>query len=263
MLRALILDMDGVLWRGDQPIGDLPAIFNEIKRRGLLVTMATNNATLSVEQYLEKLSRFGVVVEKEQIVNSAGAVAYYLSSRFPQGGAVYIIGEAGLRQAIQEHGFTVQNEPAGDGAEPPLAVVVGLDRNLTYEKLMRAALLIRAGAPFIATNPDRTLPMPQGLIPGAGSIVAAVQAATDQEPVMIGKPKPVMYQVALERMGVRPEETLVVGDRLETDIAGAQELGCRTALVLSGVSTLTQAKSWSPSPEFITADLADLIRKLA
>ncbi len=262
-LRALILDMDGVLWRGEQPIGDLPAVFQEIRRRGLQFTLATNNATLSVEQFREKLSRFGAEVEEAQILNSAGATAYTLQRRHPEGGPVYMIGESGLRQALESAGFSVLDGTTSGSPEKPLAVVVGLDRALTYEKLMQAALLIRSGTPFIATNPDRTLPVPQGLIPGTGSILAALQAATDQEPLVIGKPMPVIYQVALERMGVGTEETLVVGDRLETDIAGAQQIGCRTALVLSGVATRAQAGSWSPPPDFLAADLAELLLALA
>lgn len=262
-LQALILDMDGVLWRGDQPIGDLPAIFNEIKQRGLQFMMATNNATLTIEQYREKLRRFGVEVQASQIINSAAAAAYYLSRQQPKRGPVFIIGETGLRQAMIDQGFTVTEDLTKNGIEKPLAVVVGLDRHLTYEKLKHATVLIRSGVPFIGTNPDRTIPVPDGLNPGAGSILAALQAATDVEPILIGKPKPVMYQAALEWMQVSPENTLVVGDRLETDIAGAQEIGCRTGLVLSGVATRDQAEQWSPKPDFIAPDLSSLLKMLA
>ncbi len=112
---------------------------------------------------------------------------------------------------------------------------------MTYQKLSRATLHIRAGAPFYGTNPDKTFPTPQGLVPGAGSILAAIEAATDVKPIIIGKPQPAMMYMALEKLGTLPEETLVVGDRLETDIAAGQAAGCKTALVLSGVSTKQQA----------------------
>jgi 4-nitrophenyl phosphatase len=254
-VQALILDMDGVLWHDDQPLGDLPKIFAELKRRGYRVALATNNATRSVEQYLDKLARFGVILERWQVINSPQAVAQYLCHRHPQGGPVYVVGEQGLIETLVEYGFHIADQDV-------LAVIVALDRQVTYEKLKKAALLIRAGAPFIATNPDRTLPTPEGLIPGAGAIVAAVEAATGVKPIIIGKPAPEMYQVALERLDIAASQALVVGDRLETDIAGAQALGCRTALVLSGVTTEEDALRWRPAPDLIAADLTAVVESL-
>lgn len=254
-VEALILDMDGVLWRDDQPIGDLSAIFSRIKKQGWQVSLATNNATRSVEQYLEKLLRFGVSLSPDQIVNSAQAVVHFLSKRYPNGGNVFIIGEEGLLHTLSKYNFR-------HSTEDPIAVIVGMDRELTYQKLRQATLFIRAGIQFIGTNPDRTFPTPEGLVPGAGAILAALEAATSVSPMIVGKPSPEMYQVALDRMGKEPASTLVVGDRLETDIAGAQKLGCPTALVLSGVTSLQAAQSWSPPPDWIEADLASLLHRL-
>ena len=123
-------------------------------------------------------------------------------------------------------------------------------------------MLIRSGVPFIGTNPDRTFPTPEGQVPGAGSILATIEAATDTTPLVIGKPNPAMYQYALDRLGTTPQETLVVGDRLETDIAGAQELGCPSALVLSGVTSEEDAWAWNPPPEIISDNLTNVIREL-
>jgi 4-nitrophenyl phosphatase len=254
-IKALILDMDGVLWRDEQSIGDLPSIFAEIARRNLKVTLATNNATLSVEQYLNKLARFGVLLKPEQIVNSSLAAAHYLSKRFPAKGNVYIVGEQGLFSTLQQHGFHHSQENV-------LAVIGSLDRQLTYEKIREASVIIRSGVPFIGTNPDRTFPTPKGLIPGAGTILAAIEAATSVQPVIVGKPSPEMYIVAIDRMDASPEETLVVGDRLETDIIGAQQLGCLTALVLSGVTGPEAARAWNPPPSYIVEDLATLLSVL-
>jgi len=251
-IQGLILDLDGVLWRDNTPIGDLPAIFAEIRSRNWSVILATNNATLSADQYIEKLANFGVYLERRQIVNSSQATASYLRQRHPNGGPVFVVGEQGLKIELAAQGFY-------DSDLEPLAVVVGLDRTITYEKLKKAGLLVRAGAPFIATNPDKTYPTPEGLVPGSGVFVGAVQAASDVDPVIIGKPEPEMYRLALHRMGLLPEQVLVVGDRLETDIAGAQKLKCRTALVLSGVSTLEQAQSWHPAPEYIAENLSTLL----
>ena len=254
-INALILDMDGVLWRDKQSIGSLPKVFKTMQDYGLKVTLATNNASLSVEQYLDKISNFQVALRPEQIVTSAEATAHYLRNRFPDGGRVYVVGGTGLAATMEKYGFEIADHSVD-------AVIVSFDRQLEYQKLKTATLLVRAGVPLIATNPDRTYPTPDGLIPGAGAILAAVVAATDATPVIIGKPEPVMYWVAMERMGTTPGTTLVVGDRLETDIAGGQKIGCPTALVLSGVTDSRAAQSWTPPPDWIEPDLTTVLEKL-
>ena len=254
-IDGLILDMDGVLWRGSEAIGDLESIFTRIKELGRKVVFATNNATRTVGQYVDLLKSYGVQAEPWQIVNSATAVVVYLRKQFPNGGPVYIIGEQGLTQACSENGYYPSDTQA-------LAVIVGFDRSLTYEKLSVATLLLRRGVPFIGTNPDRTFPTPQGLIPGAGAILAALTAASDVSPIIVGKPEPTMYRIALERLHLPANRALVVGDRPETDIVGAQVLGCRTALVLSGVTNKEQAAAWRPVPDIITDDLTCLVNLL-
>lgn len=254
-ISAMILDMDGVLWRQDDPIGDLPNIFHTINQNGWKITLATNNATLSVKQYLEKLSIFGVMLEKEQIVNSSQALVHYLSGIYPDGGRVFIIGEEGLAQTLAEKNFYHAEEDV-------LAVIIGLDRQLNWEKLSKATLLIRSGARFIGTNADRTFPTPEGLIPGVGAILGALEIASDRKAFVVGKPAPEMYEIAMNRMHTTSKETLVVGDRLETDILGGQQLGCMTALLLSGVTSLTTAQDWKPKPDWICQDLTQLIKCL-
>jgi len=254
-IRALILDMDGVIWRGEQPLGDLRVIFEQINQRGYKVILATNNATLSIGQYLDKLSNFGVKLEKWQVINSAQATAHYLKQRYPQGGKVFIVGENGLQEALKDQGFAQAECNV-------LAVVTGLDRTMSYEKLSKATKLIRSGAAFIGTNPDPTFPEKDGIAPGTGSILALLEAASEVKPVIIGKPAPEMYRVAMDRMQVAPFETLVIGDRLKTDIAGAQDLNCRTGLVLSGVTSEDEALRWEPVPDLIAKDLTSLIGML-
>jgi 4-nitrophenyl phosphatase len=256
--RALILDMDGVLYRGDSPLGDLPSIFERIRRMGLDFVLATNNATRTPQQVAEKLARFGVEVSTHQIINSAQAAAHLIALRFPKGGPVYAVGEDGLLQALQEAGFEHHDPPA----EGTLAVVAGLDRGFNYQKLSRASMLVREGALFVGTNLDPTYPSPRGLQPGAGSVIAAIATASGVPAVFAGKPEPGMYQVALERMGVTARETLVVGDRLDTDLAGALALSCPTALVLTGVTTSEEARSASPQPDLVAPDLAAVISTL-
>lgn len=255
-VKAFILDMDGVVWRDTQPIGDLPEIFSVIQANGWQVAFATNNATKSTNQYVDKLNRFGVEVDHSQIVTTATTTGYYLSTKFPTGGPVYVIGEEGLLTTLEEFGF-YQSE------EQPLAVVSSLDRNLTYHKLRTAAHLVNNGILFIGTNPDRALPTPEGLIPGAGSILAALEKATGRQAKVIGKPNPDMFQLALSRLEIHPQEVLAVGDQLETDIIGGQAAGCHTALVLTGVSTRQQAELANPGPTLIKSDLSSLINELA
>jgi 4-nitrophenyl phosphatase len=141
-------------------------------------------------------------------------------------------------------------------------VIAGLDRGLNYDKLRRATLLIRSGVPFFGTNPDKTFPTPDGQVPGAGALLALLEAASGVSPIIIGKPNPAMYRLAMQRLGARLEETLAVGDRLETDIAGAQALGCPCALVLSGVSSREAAQTWQPTPDLIASDLGELLTLL-
>ncbi len=256
-VRGVILDMDGVLWKDAMPIGDLAGIFSCMRSAGLKIILATNNATLTVDQYLQKLAGFGVDLEPSQIITSSHATASALAKAFPEGGAVYVIGENGVITALAESGFSAITDPEDE--TPVLAVVGGIDRALTYQKLRRAMFHIRAGARFYGTNPDTTFPTPAGLVPGAGSILAALQSASGTNPIVIGKPSPFMFQLSAERLQLRIDEILVVGDRLETDIAGAQAIGARTALVLSGVSTLEQANGWQPKPDLIVENLATLV----
>ncbi len=272
-ITSLILDMDGVLWRGGEPLGDLPELFARLRALGISFVFVTNNATRTVEDYVERLRRFGVEVEPWQVLNSALAAAEALRQEFPHGAEVYVFGEKGLKQTLAEVGFRIANpwdddqEGKADASKQILArgvdaVVAALNRHCNYYSLETAALLIRRGALFIATNPDRTFPIPEGKAPGAGALVAALEAATDVQARVVGKPQPFLFQLALRRLGSRPDETLVVGDRLETDIAGGQAANCRTALVLSGVTTKEQAMAWEPSPDLIAPDLTAVVNFL-
>jgi len=259
LIRSLIIDMDGVIWKADAPIGDLAATFNRIRARGLKFVFATNNSTKTSEQYVTRLMDFGVHVEPWQVVTSSQAVAYALSQKFPRGTKVFMIGEDGIRIPLEEKGFeilTVENAPQAQ------AVVMGMDREINFQKACEATLLVRNGIPFYATNPDKTFPTPRGQVPGAGAWYSIITTATDVQPIVAGKPFPFLMDLSLERLGTKKEETLVVGDRIETDIAAGQGVGCPTALVLSGVSTNEQAMSWKPKIDFVANDLSSLIEMI-
>lgn len=254
-IRAVIMDMDGVLWRGTQVLPGAPALFSFLRARGLPFALATNNSSRAPSDYVEKLAALAIgAVEPEQIITSGTAAARYLRSRFSPGTPVHVLGGDGLRALIQSAGFTLVGME-GEAA----VVVVGIDFDLTYAKLKRAALLIRAGAEFIGTNADATFPLPDGLAPGAGSLLAALRTATGREPRIMGKPAAPMFEAALEVVAVPPASTLMIGDRLDTDIAGASALGLRTALVLTGVAAATDLKADVALPDAVYADLPTLL----
>ena len=248
--------MDGVLWKADAPIGDLPAIFTRMRERGLKVAFATNNGTRTPDQYVERLAMFGVTVEPWQVLTSSLVVAHLLQEKFPSGGPVFAIGGLGVMTALREQGFELLSL---ENAQKAQAVVMGIDVQINFEKMREATLLVRRGVPFFATNPDKTFPTPRGEIPGAGAWVAVIVIATGVEPIYAGKPAPSLLELARERLGTEKSETLVVGDRLETDIAGGQAAGMPAALVLSGVSTQAQAEAWRPKVDIISESLATLV----
>lgn len=248
--------MDGVLWKDNEAIGNLVKIFDFLSKSSMNYILATNNATKSIYEYVEKLLNFGVKIEKEKIINSAEATGYYLTRLFPAGGSIYVIGSKSLKRTLNDHSF---NHSESKNPKKILAVIASLDVNFSYDKLTHATLLIRSGVPLIGTNPDTTYPTPVGLFPGAGTLVRALEIASDTKAVIIGKPQPELYKIAMDRMQTRPEETLVVGDRFETDIVGAQQIGCLSALVLSGVTNLTKAITLSPPPDLVADDLEKLL----
>ncbi len=255
-IKALILDMDGVIWKGDAPIGDLPAIFKRIRERGLKFVFATNNGTKTPKEYQAKLADLGVDIEPSQVVTSAMGIAFLLAHKHPRGTKIFMIGEAGIRSALEEKGFEILGVDRASEAE---AVVMGIDRKINFQKIAEAALLVRAGVPFYTTNTDRTFPTPRGEIPGSGAWLSVVTTATGVDPIVAGKPFPYLMELSLETLGTKQEETLVVGDRLETDIAAGQSVGCPTALVLSGVSTKQEATAWMPAPDIIAGSLSELV----
>ena len=227
--------------------------FDLLRQREIGFVLATNNASQRPDQYMNKLARFGVTVGPEHILTSAQATADYLASIAPPGARVHVLGMEGLRDALTAGGFTLVEE----GAE---YVVVGWAIDLTWRKLAVAALQIQAGATFIGTNPDVTFPSEVGPVPGNGAQLAALQAATGVAPLVIGKPEPWLYQEAMRRLGATPETTAVIGDRLDTDIAGGVRAGLRTILVLSGTSSESDLRASPVRPDLVAADIGELAR---
>ncbi|MBE2183761.1 MAG: HAD-IIA family hydrolase [Anaerolineae bacterium] len=253
-IRGVITDVDGVLWRGDEPIAGAAELIAFLQGRNIPFALATNNSNKSPEDYQSKLAALKLGnLEVDQIVTSGRATASYIKQRYPAGSRVHVLGGDGLRLLLQRAGMQLTDDL------PCAVVAVGIDFTLSYEKVKRASSLIRGGADFIGTNADATFPMPDGPAPGAGSILAMVATAAGKKPLVIGKPNAAMYQAALEVIGTTPEETLMVGDRIDTDIAGAQALGLKGALVLTGVSTREEAEAAKPAPDIVIHSLNELI----
>lgn len=212
-LKGLVIDMDGVLWQGDTPMPGLHAFFDALKRRQIKFVLATNNNTQTLEGFVQKARKLGVEVLPEQVVTAAVATVHYLCSKYPLGSRLYVVGEGALKGLISDAGFVLADSEVK-------AVVATMDRQFTYEMLKRAALLIRAGADFIGPNPDTSYPTQEGIVPGGGAILAAISAASDCQPLIIGKPEGWMFRISMDRMQLGIDETASLGDRLATDILG-------------------------------------------
>ncbi|HEY66864.1 MAG TPA: HAD-IIA family hydrolase [Thermoflexia bacterium] len=251
-ITHLIVDMDGVLWRGNEPLPGLQEFFAFLREHHIDFTLATNNSSRTPEQYVAKLARFGVKIPTGRVLTSALVAAAYLAGVAPPGTRVYAIGEEGVRRALEQRGFVLADEDAA-------YVLVGWDRHLTWDKLATAALLIHAGAGFIGTNPDGNYPTERGPVPGSGAQLAALETTTGVAPVVVGKPEPWMYEEALRRMGARPETTAVIGDRLDTDIAGGVRVGLTTVLLLSGIATEADLTASPVKPDLVCADIGELM----
>lgn len=251
-IRYLLADMDGVLYRGNVPLSGAVDFVRWLRQRGIGCLYITNNSTRTPQQVAAKAGRLGIPADAEQILTSSLATRAYLEARAPRGTAVYLIGERGLQEAMLGDGYFVLEEKS------PAYVVVGLDTGLTYDKLRRATLAIRGGAQFIGTNPDRTFPSPEGIVPGGGSILAALEAASDVRPTIIGKPERWLLQEGMRRLGADAAATAILGDRLDTDILGGKRLGLTTLMVLTGVHGPDELERSAVRPDAVFADLVAL-----
>ncbi|MFH1470498.1 MAG: HAD-IIA family hydrolase [Candidatus Micrarchaeota archaeon] len=256
--KAAIIDLDGVLVLGEATVPGAPEAVKRLRQAGLKLRFLTNNATRSKRMLKKYLSENGLLVEEEELMSSASCAATYLNEKFGKG-RVFIIGEEGLAEELDRAGFDLV---ADDVAE---FVVVGLDRRFTYDKLTIALRALKRGARFIATNEDATLPTESGPLPGAGSMVASLVWASQKKPdVVVGKPYLLMFEQALKELGTKAEETLLVGDRLETDILGGNDMGLYTVMVLTGASSKEDAEKAEPDykPKLILKSIAELPEKL-
>ena len=229
-IKAVICDMDGVLWRGKTLLNGFRTFFELLHEAQLPFVLATNNSSKTPDQYVDLIRGYGVDwLEPHHIITSGVATVALLQRELPHDAPIHVVGSASLQAMFADGGFQLVN----DGAQ---AVVMGLKRDITYDDLTVALRCVLAGAQLIGTNHDATFPSEDGLMPGNGSLVAVIERASGKPARFVGKPYAPMYEIALDRLQVPAQETLMIGDRLDTDIAGAQRHNIKTALVLSGVT---------------------------
>jgi 4-nitrophenyl phosphatase len=254
---AFIIDMDGVLWRSKAWLPGVKEFFDALRSLKKKPMLVSNNSTVTSQGVADRMAEIGVEIQPAEVLCSAAATASYLRERFEPGTGVYPIGEQAVREALSGAGFRVLE--SAEGAE---IVVVGFDRQVNWAKLTQAALAIEHGALFVGTNPDPSFPLEKGQAPGNGAFVTAVKVTTGVEPLIIGKPEPLLFEQAAHLLGIQPDQILVIGDRLGTDILGARRAGMPSALVLTGVTTAEQAEADEIKPDWIFDDLPALTQAI-
>jgi HAD superfamily hydrolase (TIGR01450 family) len=250
-----LLDLDGVVYLGPEPIPGVPEALRSARAAGMRLAFVTNNAARPPHAVADHLTELGIAARPDEVVTSAQAAARYLADRLPGGARVLVVGTVGLEQALRERGL----RPVTDALGQVDAVVQGYSPDMNWHLLAEGAIAINRGVPWIATNLDPTVPSPRGRLPGNGSLVAALRHATGKEPVATGKPDPAMHRESLLR--TEAQRPLVVGDRLDTDIEGASAVGCPSLLVFSGVTDPAELLAAAPKqrPTYLAADVGGLL----
>ena len=254
-MKLYLFDMDGTLYLGSRLYDFTIELLQEIRRTGSKYLFITNNSSKSVADYVKKLAAFGIEATREDFMTSSQATAYYLHKHH-EGKKLYVCGTESLKEELRNEGFTVTTE-----LSEVECIVMGFDTELTFQKLHDVSylLLTQPELPYIATNPDLVCPTEFGSVPDCGSVCIGIKNATGREPIVIGKPSPLMPQLAMQKLGRTPEETVVIGDRIYTDIKSGLNAGCTGILVLSGESTLKTLEESPDKPHLVLQDAGELL----
>jgi len=250
MVKSYLIDMDGVLLRGDKPIPGAAAFIERLRERDIEYLVLTNNPMYTPRDLAHRMRIRGLDVSSERIFTSAMATARFLQSQRAEGTA-FVIGESGLTEAIHGIGYVITEHD-------PDYVVLGETHSYVLERITKGIRLVAAGAHFIATNPDPVGPTESGIVPACGAMAALIERATGKEPFFVGKPNPLMMRTALNYLGVHSEDTVMIGDRMDTDIIAGVESGIETILVLSGVTNREDIDSYPYRPARIVSSVADI-----
>lgn len=252
---AFISDMDGVIYHGNHLLPGAADFVRLLEERGLKYLFLTNSSERTPRELSEKLSRLGVKVAPEHFYTSALATADFLSRQKP-GCSVFAIGEAGLTNALYEKGISINDVD-------PDYVVIGESRNYSIERVEKAVRLVLAGAKLVGTNPDLTGPTEHGIVPATGALIAPIELATGKKAYFIGKPNPFMMRRAVKYLNAASRETVIIGDRMDTDIIAGVEAEVDTVLVLSGVTAPSDINRFAYTPRYVMAGLFELVEKLS
>ena len=252
--ESWLCDLDGVFVREGTVIPGAVDFLARLRSSGRKVLILTNNSIFTPRDLSARLGDMGLDVPEAQLWTSALATAEFVTSQ-RQGGSAFVVGEAGLHTALHEVGYVMTNRD-------PDYVILGETRNYSFDQITTAVRLIERGARFLATNPDATGPSPEGSIPACGAMAAVIERATGISPYFIGKPNPLMMRAGLNRIGGHSESTVMIGDRMDTDVLAGMEAGLATILVLSGVTSLEDIERFPYRPSRVVGSVADLLDEL-
>lgn len=256
--KLYLFDMDGTLYLGDRLYPFTIELLDTLKKTGRKYLFMTNNSSKSVEDYIEKLKKLGIPATREDFITSSQATAYYLKAHFP-GAKLYVCGTQSLKKELERSGFQVT-----ESVEDTQVIVMGFDTELTFQKLYDVSfmLLTREAIPYIATNPDYVCPTEFGSVPDCGSVCDMIYNATKKRPIVIGKPSPLMPELAMEKWGCTKEETAVVGDRIYTDVKSALNAGITGILVMSGETDEAILAASDVKPHLVLEDAGEILKAI-
>lgn len=256
-LKLYLFDMDGTLYLGDQLFGFTIDLLKKLRDTGNRYMFMTNNSSKSVQAYIDKLAKLGIKASYEDFITSSQATAYYLKKYFPDA-TLYVCGTQSLKRELEGHGFRIT-----DSLDEVSCIVMGFDTELTFQKLHDVSYMLSTrDIPYIATNPDYVCPTEFGSVPDCGSVCDMIYNATGKRPVVIGKPEPLMPMLAMEQCGCKPEETVVIGDRIYTDIKSGLNAGAVTILVMSGETTQEILDNSPEKPDIVLSDAGEILKAL-
>lgn len=250
--NGFICDMDGVIYHGNKVLDGVPEFVSWLKKEKKKFVFLTNSSERTIKELREKLLRMGIDVGVEHFYTSALATAAFLKSQKSNGSA-YIIGEAGLINALYNNGYTSNNID-------PDYVVMGEARSYSYEVIEKAVNLVNRGAKLIGTNPDVSGPIENGIAPATKALISPIELATGRQAYFVGKPNPLMMRIALKKLGVRREETIIIGDRMDTDIVAGIEAEIDTCLVLSGITDRKTINEFAYHPRYVLTGVSEIVK---
>lgn len=257
-----LIDLDGVIYRGNELLPGAQDFLSWLQANQKKYLFLTNNSFSGASDVLSKLQRLGIATDASRVLGAGQATVQLIARRHP-GASVYLVGEQPMRELLIQNGLHPVDKEIDSDPGQATVVLVGLDRTFDYTKLTRAVRAIRAGAHFIAINRDALLPVAGGIVPGCGTMVAAIEAGVGSAPEVIGKPEPGLFHEAMRLLGSQPDETVMIGDVLAVDIKGGQAAGVHTLLVLSGNTSRADLDRSSIKPEYVYQDVAEVLRQEA